>query len=216
MKTVKPLLAAAGVAILLAGCGSSNPSANTSASASTSASDSTSASANPSPQSFAADAYKHAACMRSHGLPDFPDPQIVNTPTTHQIRQALPLAVASSPGFKAAQEACKGIIPGPKNEAPAQQASEQRAHAQYLLAFAQCLRAHGIAGFPDPNAQGQLTLAMIHAAGVDLQAPSILPAARACVGITHGAITYAQVEEAIRHPSGPQSTGGSESSGGGQ
>jgi hypothetical protein len=212
MKTVKPLLAAAGVAILLAGCGSSNNKGNT---------DPTQGNTDPiglgpSPQGLASDAYKHAACMRSHGLLGFPDPEIVNTPTTHQIRQTLPLAVASSPKFKAAQEACRGIIPRPENEAPARQLSEQRVRAQYLLAFAPCLRTHGIARFPDPNAQGQLTLAMVHAAGVDLQAPSILPAARACVGVTHGAITMRQVEEAIRHPSGPQSTGGSESSGGGQ
>ncbi len=78
-------------------------------------------------------------------------------------------------------------------------------------------------GFPDPTAQGQLTLAMIHAAGVDLQAPSLLTAAKACVGVTHGAITLAQVEQAIHHPPGPgigrwrrQEGEGSESAGGGQ
>jgi hypothetical protein len=204
MKTVKPLLAAAGVALALAGCGSSNKDGNTNAT-----------STGPSPQSFASAAYKHAACMRSHGLPDFPDPQIENTSTVHRIRQALPPGVASSPKFAAAREACKGLLPEPNNGGPPQQADDERARAQYLLAFAQCLRAHGVAGFPDPTAQGQLTLAMIHSAGVDLQAPSILPAARACVSVTHGAITMAAVEQAIHHPSEPQSGASSESSGGG-
>jgi hypothetical protein len=209
MKIVTPLLATAGVALLLAGCGSSNNN------------DRASASGNLSLQSFASAAYKHAACMRSHGLPGFPDPQIVNMPGQHGIRQQLPQAVAASPKFKAAQEACKGLLPAPQNEAPAQQANVQRARARYLLAFAQCLRAHGVTAFPDPTPQGQLTLEMIHAADVDLQAPSFLSAAGACVGVTHGAITLAQVEEAIRHPARPEtatprSSGGSEASGGGQ
>ncbi len=53
--------------------------------------------------------------------------------------------------------------------------------------------------FPDPTTQGQLTLETIRAAGVDLQAPSFLTAAKVCVSATHGAITLAQVEQAIHH-----------------
>jgi hypothetical protein len=62
------------------------------------------------------------------------------------------------------------------------------------------LRSHGISDFPDPNVQGQLTLQMIRAAGVDLHAPSLLSAAKACVGVTHGAITIAAVVRAINGP----------------
>jgi hypothetical protein len=190
-------LAAAGAALLLAACGSSNnnPPAN--------------AGKTPSPASFAADAYRHAECMRRHGVPDFPNPQVVNTPTEHGIRQALPQGVAESPQFKTAQAACKGIIPEPRNGGPGGNAAEQHDRAQTLLAFARCLRSHGVQGFPDPNAQGQLTLTTIHAAGVDLQAPSFLTAAKACVGVTHGAITLAQVEQAVHHTGGEQ-PGGSE------
>jgi hypothetical protein len=54
--------------------------------------------------------------------------------------------------------------------------------------------------FPDPNAQGQLTLQMIGAAGVDLKAPSFLTAAKACVGVTHGQITLGLVAQAINGP----------------
>jgi len=48
---------------------------------------------------------------------------------------------------------------------------------QVFLAFARCLRSHGISDFPDPDAQGQLTLQMISAAGVDLNAHSDRPRA---------------------------------------
>jgi len=184
------LLAAAGFALPLAACGSSNhnPPAN--------------ADKSPSPATFAADAYKHAECMRRHGVPNFPNPQIVNTPTEHGIRQSLPAGIAESPQFKTAQNACKGILPEPHNGGPGGNSGEQRVHTQTLLAFTRCLRSHGVQGFPDPNAEGQLSLTTIRAAGVDLQAPSFLAAAKACVGVTHGAITLAQVEQAVHHAAG--------------
>jgi hypothetical protein len=69
-----------------------------------------------------------------------------------------------------------------------------------LLAFARCLRSHGVPKFPDPDSRGQLPLETVQAAGVDLHAPAVLTAARACVGVTHGQITMAQVEQAINHP----------------
>ncbi len=117
----------------------------------------------------------------------------------------------------------QGDHAGPENGSPKENAEHNRARAQYMLAFARCLRSHGVQGFPDPTAQGQLTLEMIRAAGVDLQAPAFLAAAQACLGVTHGAITFQQVEQAIRHPAGSESAGGggqggegSESGGGGQ
>jgi hypothetical protein len=65
---------------------------------------------------------------------------------------------------------------------------------------ARCLRDHGVTDFPDPNAQGQLSLQMISAAGVDLHAPSFFTAAKSCVGVTRGAIPLAAVERAINGP----------------
>jgi hypothetical protein len=45
-----------------------------------------------------------------------------------------------------------------------------------------------------------LTLQMMSAAGVDLKAPSFFTAAKACVRVTHGAITLAQVAQATNGP----------------
>lgn len=193
------LFGAAGVALLLTACGANTENQPSNGAKGVSAT------------TFAADAFKHAECMRKHGVPGFPNPQVINTPTEHQIRQELPQGVAEAPDFKVAEAACKGLIPAPQNGGPGN-AREQRNHVQVLLAFARCLRSHGVQDFPDPNAQGQLTLTMVHAAGVDLQAPSVLTAAKACVGTTHGAITLAQVEEAIHHHGGEGPGSGSEAS----
>jgi len=171
--------AIAGVALLLTGCGSSaRPPAS---------------STGPSFQSFTAAAFRYASCMRSHGVPNFPEPQIVNGPGEHGIKQTITPAISGTPQFETAQRACRGILPAPTNRAPAQ----QHAREQELLAFARCLRSHGIPNFPDPTSQGQMTLEMVHAAGVDLHAPAVLPAAKACIGLTHGEITGADVERAI-------------------
>jgi hypothetical protein len=140
----------------------------------------------------AAQAFAYARCIRAHGVRDFPDPQVVTAPGSTGIRQAVPAGAGLSPKFSAAQKACRNILP-----APGSGGSDQAGPGkQTLLAFARCLRAHGVSDFPDPNARGQLTLQMIGAAGVDVHAPGFLKAGRACVSVTHGAITMAQVAAA--------------------
>lgn len=124
----------------------------------------------------------------------FPDPQVVTTaPGSVGIRQAVPAAAGLSPAFTTAQKACRGILPAQQNGG----SDDQGPHKQVLLAFAHCLRGHGITGFPDPTVKGELSMEMISAAGVDIHAQSFFNAAKACVGVTHGAITLAQVTTAI-------------------
>lgn len=184
MKAITVILAATCGAMLAAGCGATNnkPSGGE---------------ASHSGQSFGSAAYKYAACIRSHGVPNFPNPQVINKPGSQGIRQAVPAGVGTSPKFAAAQKACKGIMPGPENETASQRSAHQQSQAKALLAFAQCLRGHGLSSFPDPTAQGQITPTMIKDAGVDLGAPSFLTDAKACVGKTNGLITLANVEEAV-------------------
>lgn len=170
------------VALLAAACGSSPSSPGTDQS-----------SRHPAPQAF-----RYAACIREHGVRDFPDPQVKTTPGGNGvgIRQAVPASVGLSPKFKTAQKACRGIMPAPGTGAQAHAGPSK----EVLLAFARCLRNHRVSDFPDPNAQGQLTLQMMSAAGVDLKAPFFLRAAKSCVGVTHGAITLAEVARAVNGP----------------
>jgi hypothetical protein len=136
-------------------------------------------------------AFAYARCIRAHGVPAFPDPQVTTTPGSVGIRQAVPAGAGLSPAFQAAQKACRSIMP-----APGSGHDDHGPGKQVLLAFARCLRARGVSGFPDPNAGGQLTQEMIRAAGVDLHSRGVFNAARACVGVTHGAITMAQIAAA--------------------
>lgn len=178
---IKRVAVALALALLGAGCGSSSPDKPAGQSA---------------PRSGIAAAFAFSGCMRSHGVSDFPDPQVTSSPGQQTIKLVISAGVAQSPQFKAAQRACRGILPGPANLSPAQVAAQQHAREQGLFAFARCLRAHGVTNFPDPTSQGRLTLQMVTAAGVDLHAPSVRSAGLDCAPASHGLITGADVEQA--------------------
>jgi hypothetical protein len=162
-------------------CGASGPSSTTAGGAG---------------KSFGAAAFRYSACIRQHGVPDFPDPHVTTTPGGGvKISQGVPASAGLAPRFRAAQKACQGILPPPGN---GPDEGHRQVKKQVLLAFAHCLRGHGVSDFPDPTSQGQLSLQMISAAGVDLRAPSFMTAARACVGVTHGVVTMADVAVAAR------------------
>jgi hypothetical protein len=79
--------------------------------------------------------------MRTHGVPSFPDPNA-------QGQVTLSGAGPQSASFQAAQRACVKYSPnGGRAPSPAQQA---QAVAQ-ALKFSECMRAHGITDFPDPQ-----------------------------------------------------------------
>jgi hypothetical protein len=80
-------------------------------------------------------------CMRSHGVPDFPDPSPAGG--IHLSSGMDP----SSPAFRAARGTCQKLLPGggPGNAHPTEQAKLQ------MLRTSQCMRRHGISGFPDPT-----------------------------------------------------------------
>jgi hypothetical protein len=93
----------------------------------------------------------YSKCMRSHGIPDFPDPtispgggvaiQINGGPGSDLDR--------NNPRFKAANQACQSLEPG-RGQPPTQSATKIAAEVEW----AQCMRTHGLPSFPDPNSQG--------------------------------------------------------------
>lgn len=171
--------AIASVALIAAGCGSASPTSSTTP---------------QSPQSDVAAAFKYSSCMRGHGVTNFPDPQVTSSASHQSIRLVVPRSLAPAPQFQAASKACRGILPMPS---AAQEAQRQHAEELGKLAFARCLRSHGIRDFPDPTSQGQLTLQMLTAAGIDVHAPAVATAAKACVGASNGTITPADVQRAV-------------------
>ena len=81
-------------------------------------------------------------CMRSHGVPNFPDP---GAGGGIQIGSGINPA---SPAFQSAQRDCANVLPfGGKLGGAASESFKIR-----LLHLAQCMRSHGLKTFPDPTA----------------------------------------------------------------
>ncbi len=110
-------LAAVTCAAVIAGCGTSSPIAASSSSTGVSK------------------GVRYADCMRKNGVPTFADPS----------SEGGGIQLGTSPAFKAAEEACRDLLPGGGSLAPATETQKLR-----IFALARCMRAHGASGFPDP------------------------------------------------------------------
>jgi hypothetical protein len=181
---VRSAIVLAPIVLLAAACGSSS---HNSPSASGSGRDATPAQARRA-------AVRFAGCMRSHGVPSFPDSTAPGGGPKWDLDN-IPGVNPSSPSFQAAYTACEHLLPGGGPNA-ALQAQRQRQERAGLLAFAQCMRQHGLTRFPDPNSQGELTPQMATAAGIDMHAPSVAANAKACAPASHGTITPADIARA--------------------
>ncbi|HUB75527.1 MAG TPA: hypothetical protein VL977_00655 [Solirubrobacteraceae bacterium] len=107
-----------------------------------------------------------ASCMRAHGVPGFPDPTATGAALPPAARTGLD---KRSPTFQAAQRACARL-------ATALAALKPRKSVASQLRSAECMRAHGVAGFPDPLPGGGFDIP----ATLDTHAPAFRAAARAC------------------------------------
>jgi hypothetical protein len=180
------LAALAGVAVLVAGCGGSNPGvAQVSNSTSTSSTGRSGSGSPPTRNQIEHEALAFAQCMRSHGVSTFSDP------TAHGLKISITPGHATSPALQSAETACRHLLPsGPP---PSESTAPSQAQIDALLAFARCLRSHGFPSFPDPTGSGQLTHEMLARAGIDVHEPAVIDAADVCTRVTHGVITKAVV-----------------------
>lgn len=199
-----PIAPAAAVTVLLmAGCGGGKPTTTASSS---------------KPANGAQAAYKFSACMRQHGVSNFPDPIVHTTGNSQSIGIRIDPTISGSPAFKSANNACQGIMGGPPNQA--QQQARIRYKIEHYVVFARCMRSHGLTSFPDPNSQGNIPPNLLAQAGISIQQPNVIAAARACAPESGGLLTQAAISQAAAGGSsgsgGPQPSGsGSQSNGGG-
>jgi len=178
--------AALATAAAVAACGgSSSPPSHTGH---------TTASSGP-PKNPGQAAYQFSACMRTHGVSNFPDPKVIQHGNQVGVVVHLTPAISSSPAFQSAQKTCNHYLPAGGAHAPT--AAQLQAQRQAALAFANCMRGHGFPNFPDPSAEGQLNPQMVTAAGINLHQPALLHAGLACVSVTHGLLTKADIERAV-------------------
>jgi hypothetical protein len=124
-----------GVVLLAAACGSGNRGGGAAPSSSGSA-------------SHYQQALAYSQCMRTHGVPSFPDPD--SQGNYHNAPGP------ETPGFTAAANACRNLAPSGQLSAAQQQQVLARA-----LKFSQCMRSHGVIDFSDPTMQdGVVNLGM--------------------------------------------------------
>ncbi|HTU80195.1 MAG TPA: hypothetical protein VMF09_15695 [Solirubrobacteraceae bacterium] len=173
--------------LAIAGCGSSSSPGVAQLSSPRSASQARpeGGSASPeSPSSLQQKEIAFAACMRSNGVPNFPDPSAGGG---FAVRGGFD---PQSPAVNAARAKCRQLLPpGPGSGPP-----PSRQTLAKFLNIARCMRAHGISDYPDPRssappnpfASGIRELSDIE--GVILlfpssnnrQSPVFTPAAAAC------------------------------------
>lgn len=130
-------------------------------------------------------ALAYAKCMRSHGVPNYPDPTRKNGGVEAGVGPNSGIDT-NSPQFKAASQACEKLQPGPGNGNPGQVAQMK----QNGLKLARCMRSHGITNFPDPNSQGVIIIKQ--GSGVDTNSSQYQSDFNACQKHINGGIAIGQ------------------------
>ena len=147
MRAVESAIAATGLVLLASACGASTVTQTTTT----------------GPVAF-------ASCMRTNGVSNYPDPT-----SSGLVKESLQQLGVSSSRFRAAQSACRHLLPnGGAGPNPAQ--------VQYVRAlsvnFARCVRGHGVPNFPDPASDGRIPDPAT--VGVDQGSPKFEAANQAC------------------------------------
>lgn len=98
--------------------------------------------------SVAAAGLKYATCVRAHGVPDFPDP-VLSTGTRTAAAPPAPSEPAAvvQKAENACQRYAEAVLGPPLSSG---QIARLKAGA---LAYAKCVRAHGVPDFPDPTVE---------------------------------------------------------------
>jgi hypothetical protein len=136
------VFAVAASALLAAGCGGGSSGSGVAQVASTSTdSNSSSGSSKGNPVAY-------AACMRSHGVPLFPDPDRQGAISPGKAVNP------NSPRFRKAQGACRSLLPAGMGNTTAGRSQLSPQQQALLLRYAKCMRSHGLPNFPDPTSRG--------------------------------------------------------------
>ena len=173
------VVALAGVALLAAACSGGSPGSAVAHLGSTTTTTTASGSGSTgSGKSGGLLAYSQ--CMRSHGLPDFPDPNsqgVIEGKSSSASGGNANDLNPNSPTYQAAQKACQKYASG--GTTPADQAQQ----LTQALKYAACMRSHGVTNFPDPTVvNGQI---QFNGSGIG-RSPDYQSANTACQSLLSG------------------------------
>ncbi len=140
LRRAAALAAAAAVAMAATACGSSGPSSVTAPTY--------------------AQVLALAQCMRSHGVPNFPDPDAsggYSLASNGSLKGAGGSSVdINSSQAQAAYGDCRHLVPGGPSISQLEQAEQQAQQQQakdlpLLVKYTECMRSHGVPNFPAPG-----------------------------------------------------------------
>jgi len=183
----RPLLfVTALLAVAVAGCDGGAGRASPQASASSALTD----------QQIAAVGLQYSQCLRQHGLPRFPDPQV----TDGHLGIGRPSAgynpKADLMAHPAAAAACRPILDRLPASVKRRQAPTA-ADLQKLRAYAKCVREHGVPEFPDPDQDGVFKIIGTRLEHED-PAIRLLPAEAACKQFWSGPIRVDGADKGVK------------------
>jgi hypothetical protein len=175
------LLALTSLALVAAGCGSDSSSSGVAQAPTTSTDTQSSQSGGSQAGSTSGNAAAFASCMRSHGVPKFPDP---DSEGHFYFKMGPGTGIdPESPQFRAAGQACRKLQPPERAPSPA----EIAANREEMLEFAACMRSNGVPKFPDPNSSdGGIKLS--RQSGIDPNSPQFKAAEQACEELLPGTL----------------------------
>jgi len=159
-----------------AGAGGTTTTVAPSGSSTTTAATSSSSEPGSAEEATLTEQLQFAHCMRSKGVPNFPDPS-----ATGGLLNAISAAGINtkSPAYQEALQACRQYNPG-ANLTPAQSAADTAKGVEY----AQCMRSHGVPNFPDPIVGPTGGQAInLRGLGIDQNSPTYQAANQACQSI---------------------------------
>jgi hypothetical protein len=124
-----------------------------------------------------------AQCMRSHGVPNFPDPRtgpngggegfsIIATPGSSTV--TIDGTRFAGSAFESAVKTCK-LFGGGSGPPPVTAAEKRRA-----VAFAECMRKHGVPDFPDPTFPAAGGIGQSGGAAIKRNSPAVQAAVAVC------------------------------------
>jgi len=129
-RSATSIIAAAALALLAGACGASPSTA--------AAGGSSNLTGSTNSQQLA-----YSRCVRSHGVPNFPDPNSSGGFSKSTLQQLA----ASNSQYQTATETCAHLLPA--SGGPTQ--AELRQGWTGMANFARCMRSHGIPNWPDPT-----------------------------------------------------------------
>ena len=119
-------------------------------------------------------------CIRSHGVPNFPDPD-----SNGSLPAGAKQIARDNPRFQPAQAACHDLLPNSALPTGRPSQPELRKLEGDALRFSRCMRAHGVPTWPDYTIRGGIPIFDLHQTSIDPNSTQIVASQASCQSLLH-------------------------------